>query len=112
MYIEVDMRVLNTVLAPRLDRIFQLDLVGIAALDVNVAHAETHVQVTAGDEIAGIRVRLLVSPIVRAAQRNRNQAQQDDLVKRLNHRPVEHGTPRKRTALLHATQGTAQEFRK
>ena len=62
--IDVHVRVFNMAFAPRLDGVVQADLVGFAALDVQVAHAEAYMYHATGDEVAGLAVRLFVVPVV------------------------------------------------
>src|SRR5579872_5689126 len=60
--IEIDMRFFQTALVPRLDRVLQLDPVRVASLDADITDAESHMQVTAGDELPRIAMRLFIFP--------------------------------------------------
>lgn len=68
--VEIHARLFDVSLAPRLDRVLESNLAGVAAPDVYIAYAEPDMQVSAGDEVTGIGMRLLISPIICRADWN------------------------------------------
>jgi hypothetical protein len=71
MDIDINVRVFHVAFAPRLDGVVQADLIGIAAPDVQVAHAQTHMDHAAGDEVASLAMGLFIVPVVRGSTERR-----------------------------------------
>ena len=63
--LNIHVRFFHAAFAARLDGVMQADLVGVAALDVQVSDAQAHVQHASGHEVADFIVRFFVVPVVR-----------------------------------------------
>ncbi len=99
--LNIHVRFFHAAFAARLDGIVQADLVGVTALDVQVADAEANVQHAAGHEVADFVVRLFVVPVVRSGtERHQQQTSNDGLVEhcQMEARSSGHEAPLGRTS--------------
>src|SRR5437879_1007388 len=78
--IEIDASLFHVALPARFYGVFQPDLRGIAALDVHVANTDANMQVATGYELAGVGVRLFITPVARRAKRHQKETQQKSFV--------------------------------
>src|SRR5258708_8149467 len=76
--INIHVRFFHAAFAARLDGVVQADLVRLAALDVQVAHAEADVQHAASDKVPDFIVRFFVVPVVRSGTKGNQQETGDD----------------------------------
>src|ERR1700758_2974926 len=93
--VEIDAGLFHIALPARFHGIFQPDLCGIAALDVHVANTDANMEAAAGYELAGVGVRLFITPVAGRAKRHQEETQQKSPVelRSLNYGSLRHGAP-------------------
>src|SRR5258708_22423274 len=94
--LEVDLRILHMTLTARLDRVSQVDLVGLAAHDTQVAHAQPHMQHAASYEVSNVSMGFFIVPVVRrGTERNQQEAEEKRILEpsETGKRSSDHGAP-------------------